>query len=125
MKCPLPQGVSNGADFAPTWVRAAARNTPLGLGDADGGQPDALLAPPKGGKKPFSEARPQFRQKRPKSAVLRSRGSFPSLVGKSPQIASCGLVRGDRDDFLGPWIYDTIGTVQLNQTLSVTAPRSK
>ena len=87
MKCPLPLGVSNGADFAPTWVRAAARNTPLGLGDADGGQPDALLAPPKGGKNRPRKSVRIFGQKRPKSAVLRSCGSFPGFAGKPPQIA--------------------------------------
>lgn len=87
MKCPLPRGVSNGVDFAPTRVRAAARNTPLGLGDAGGGQPGALLAPPKGGKNRTRKSIHGFGQKRPKSAVLRSCGSFPSFAGKLPQIA--------------------------------------
>ena len=87
MKCPLPQGVSNGADFAPTWVRATARNTPLGLGDVDGGQPGALLVPPKGGKIAPRKPVRGFGPKRSKSAILRSCGSFPGFAGKPPQIA--------------------------------------
>ena len=124
MKCPLPQGVSNGADFAPTRVRASARNTPLGLGDADGGQPGALLAPrPRGqrilrfsAKRKSSLAlslvlfppnplrwasagalncgknRPRKPVRRsgpkpPKSAALRSCGSFPGVAGNAPQSA--------------------------------------
>ena len=97
MKCPLPLGVSNGADFAPTWVRAAARNTPLGLGDVDGGQPGALLAPRPRGRRIL-----RFPAKRKSSLTLPlvlfppnpltlgfggSCGSFPGFAGKPPQIA--------------------------------------
>ena len=98
MKCPLPLGVSNGADFAPTRVRATARNTPLGLGDAGGGQPGALLA-----LRPRGRRILRFPAKRKSSLTLPlvlfppnpltlgfggSCGSFPGLVGKSPRIAS-------------------------------------
>ena len=79
------------------WVRASARNTPLGLGDAGGGQPGALLAP-----RPRGRRFLRFPAKRRSSLALPlvlfppnpltlgfggSYGSFPGFAGKPPQIA--------------------------------------
>ena len=42
----------SGADFATKWVQGHCPQTPFRVGDADGGQPDALLAPLQRGKNP-------------------------------------------------------------------------
>lgn len=79
------------------WVTGFARNTPLGLGDATGGQPGALLAPRPRGRRIL-----RFPAKRKSLLALQlvlfppnpltlgfggSCGNFPGFVGKSPQIA--------------------------------------
>jgi len=127
LKCPLPQGVSNGADFALTRVRASARNTPLGLGDVDGGQPGALLALRRsscckaaGGGDPSPVAFFVSRQFgglwRP---FRRGRGKRVPSGGKAPQRGRSGRHRVDGDALCGSGIIDTIGPPQADEPLSV------
>ena len=60
-------------------------------------------------------------QKRATNELSYCCGRLLHLAGKAPQIASCGLSRVASAAFSGTGNIDTIGTVQLDEPLSVAA----